>query len=357
MNRAAVIEGHQVAIGYREGKNETRLFSKMDFALYRGELTALLGTNGTGKSTLLRTMSATQPYFEGHITLHGQELTTFSERELARHIGVVFTDRHMAGGLRVHELVALGRYPYTGFFGRLDSSDRRIVESVMSQVGIAHKRDAYLSQLSDGERQKAFIAKALAQESEVILLDEPTAFLDLPSRIETMSLLHRLAEESGKTILMSTHDVEQALVLADRLWLLTPEKGLECGVTEDLILDGRLDRLFPTDNIKFDTEHGSYYPLVESHTPVLLSATDTTLLHWGINLLNRNGFSCLIGKEPSNTPQTKASPSVNNKHEKDTGTQLGITIETAHRIVLSHGATQQTLDSFTALAEAIKKWR
>ena len=212
IHTSAVIEGRQVTIGYREGKRETDLFTDMDFTLYRGELTTLLGTNGTGKSTLLRTMSATQPYLRGNILLNGRELSSYNERELARHIGVVFTERYMAGGLRVHELVALGRYPYTGFFGRLDENDRLITEAVMEQVGIYHKRDSYLSQLSDGERQKAFIAKALAQESDVILLDEPTAFLDLPSRIETMSLLHRLAEENGKTILMSTHDVELSLI-------------------------------------------------------------------------------------------------------------------------------------------------
>ena len=180
IHTSAVIEGRRVTIGYLEGKRETDLFTDMDFTLYRGELTALLGTNGTGKSTLLRTMSATQPYLRGNILLNGRELSSYNERELARHIGVVFTERYMAGGLRVHELVALGRYPYTGFFGRLDENDRLITEAVMEQVGISHKRDTYLSQLSDGERQKAFIAKALAQESDVILLNEPTAFLDLP---------------------------------------------------------------------------------------------------------------------------------------------------------------------------------
>ena len=129
IHTSAVIEGRRVTIGYLEGKRETDLFTDMDFTLYRGELTALLGTNGTGKSTLLRTMSATQPYLRGNILLNGRELSSYNERELARHIGVVFTERYMAGGLRVHELVALGRYPYTGFFGRLDENDRLITRN------------------------------------------------------------------------------------------------------------------------------------------------------------------------------------------------------------------------------------
>ena len=325
IHTSAVIEGRQVTIGYREGKRETDLFTDMDFTLYRGELTTLLGTNGTGKSTLLRTMSATQPYLRGNILLNGRELSSYNERELARHIGVVFTERYMAGGLRVHELVALGRYPYTGFFGRLDENDRLITEAVMVQVGIYHKRDSYLS------------------------LDEPTAFLDLPSRIETMSLLHRLAEENGKTILMSTHDVEQALVLADRLWLLSPGNGLECGATEDMILAGRLDRLFPSDNIRFDTEHGSYYPLVHSHTPIALSAADPTLLHWGINLLNRNGFSCLIDEN--------VSVSTENRHTHKNGEIPHISINAVNCISLSHNGTTYTLPSFSALADTIRSMK
>ncbi|HIT81122.1 MAG TPA: ABC transporter ATP-binding protein [Candidatus Caccoplasma merdavium] len=347
MNTTAVIEGRRVTLGYREGKERAILFSDMDFSLYRGELTALLGINGAGKSTLLRTMSATQPCLSGEIRLGGKDLSALSEQERAQRIGVVFTEKHMAGGLRVHELVALGRYPYTGFFGRLDRHDRERVKEVMALAGIAHKRDAYLSQLSDGERQKAFIAKALAQESDVILLDEPTAFLDLPSRIETMMLLHRLAEECGKTILLSTHDVEQALVLADRLWLLSPQYGLECGVTEDLILSGRLDRLFPSDTIRFDPEHGSYYPLVHSCSPVMLRADNATLLHWGINLLNRNGFSCLIDKDKATSPGEEAA--------RTSDKIPYISIEANDRITLTSGAKRLALDSFAALADAVKE--
>ncbi|MCD7710912.1 MAG: ABC transporter ATP-binding protein [Porphyromonadaceae bacterium] len=346
MDSTPVLEGCQVTIGYREGKRENALFPPMDFALYPGELTALLGINGVGKSTLLRTLSATQPALGGEIRLKGKNLSAYKEGELARHISVVLTERQVAGGLRVHELVALGRYPYTGFWGSLRPDDRRIIEKVMEETGIAHKRNFHLSQLSDGERQKAFIAKTLAQESEVILLDEPTAFLDLPSRIEMMSLLHRLAAENGKTILLSTHDVGQALVLADKLWLLSPQKGLECGVTEELILAGRLDNLFPSNAIRFDPEHGSYYPLVQGHSRIALSAANPTLLHWGVNLLNRNGFSCLLDENMGDTAEGK-SPSVPTETAR-------IAIEAADHIAFSYAGEKICLSSFSALITTLR---
>ena len=221
MNRVPVIEAENLSIGYRDGsKARQELYDSLTFSLYRGELTCLLGTNGAGKSTLLRTLGASQPALSGTLFLEGRSLYDYSATEISRRIGLVLTDRSLAGGLRVRELVALGRYPYTGFFGRLNRSDEKIVEYSLDRVGIKHKASDYFSELSDGERQKVMIAKALAQECPVVLLDEPTAFLDVPSRIEIISLLRELATAEKKTILFSTHDMEQALLLSDRLWLL-----------------------------------------------------------------------------------------------------------------------------------------
>ena len=136
------------------------------------------------------------------------------------------------------------------------------------------------------------IAKALVQECPLILLDEPTAFLDVVSRIEIMHLLHRLAIEQDKAILLSTHDIEQALVLSDKLWLLTKGEGLQYGVTEDIILSHRMDSLFPHKDIRFDYDHGVYYPTVEGHRKVCVTCEDKTLLHWTLNALNRHGYQC-----------------------------------------------------------------
>ena len=293
MEKKIVIQGKDLCIGYRTGKQEKIVHEQLNFELKEGELTCLLGANGAGKSTLLRTLSASQPSLSGELTILGKHISDFTEKERSRTIGVVLTDKTFAGGLSVYELVALGRQPHTGFFGRLTKEDKRIVQEAMENVGIAHKAHSYTAELSDGERQKVMIAKALVQECPLILLDEPTAFLDVVSRIEIMHLLHRLASEQNKAILLSTHDIEQALVLSDRLWLLTKSKGLQCGVTEDIILNHRMDSLFPHKDIRFDYEHGIYYPTIANQQKVQVKCVDNTLLHWTINALNRHGYQCV----------------------------------------------------------------
>ena len=297
MNESVILQAEALSIGYRTGKQLTRVHQDLHFELYKGELTCLLGANGTGKSTLLRTLSASQPALGGTLLLQGRPLESFSERERSQNIGVVLTDKTFSGGLTVYELVALGRQPHTGFFGRLHREDHALIEQALEQVGIAHKKNSYTAELSDGERQKVMIAKALVQECPLILLDEPTAFLDVVSRIEIMQLLHRLANEQQKAILLSTHDIEQALILSDRLWLLSQENGLQCGVTEDLILQHRMDRLFPREEILFDAQHGLYFPKSHGSQPIGVESSDSTLLHWGINALQRKGYACIAKEE------------------------------------------------------------
>ena len=289
----AIIEGKQLSIGYTTGRHRHIVHEELCFRLLPGELTCLLGANGSGKSTLLRTLAAAQSPLSGQLELLGKPISAYSERERSRHIGVVLTDKTQTGGLSVYDLVALGRQPHTGFFGRLRAADHQKVEQALAAVGIADKAWCYTADLSDGERQKAMIAKALVQECPLILLDEPTAFLDVVSRIEIMHLLHRLAAEEHRAILLSTHDIDQALVLADRLWLLRKEKGMQCGVTEDLILSGALDQLFPHPDILFDRMHGVYSPAVKGRRSIRLRAADETLLHWTQNALNRHQFLCL----------------------------------------------------------------
>lgn len=300
MNKQAIISARNISIGYPKTRHKGKdsLYEDLSFDLYRGELVCLLGANGAGKSTLLRTISASQPALNGNIYFDDKDITTYSEKELSQYLGVVLTDKTSAGGLLVRELVELGRYPYTGFFGQLDKQDKEIVQKVMTDVGISHKADAYVAELSDGERQKTMIAKALAQECPVIILDEPTAFLDVESQIEIMNLLHDLAMEQGKTILLSTHDISLALLLADRLWLLSREKGLVSGVTEDIVLSGMMDELFGGENILFDRYTGNYLPTVTSDKKVYLEA-EGQLLHWTRNILERNGFTVSDEKEKS----------------------------------------------------------
>lgn len=301
MKKKAVITATDLCIGYRTHKGEKKIHEHLSFHLYPGELTSLLGANGAGKSTLLRTLAASQPFLSGELHLSGRPLPSYSEKERSRTIGVVLTDKTQAGGLTVYELVALGRQPHTGFFGRLHEKDHLIIREALQAVGIAHKAQSYTAELSDGERQKVMIAKALVQECPLIILDEPTAFLDVVSRIEIMTLLHKLAAEQNKAVLLSTHDIEQALVLSDKLWLLSKERGLQCGVTEDMILNHKMDTLFSHSDIQFDYDHGVYYPIVNGTRNICVEAENGTLLHWTINALNRHGYTCLPATERDKT--------------------------------------------------------
>lgn len=244
--------------GYRCRKGDTVISGGIDATLRRGELTCLLGPNGAGKSTLLKTLSGFLPPLRGDISIEGRSCVDFTERELSRTISVVLTERLSVTNMTAVELVALGRSPYTGFSGSLSEVDRRVVHDALAAVGIEWMAQRTVQTLSDGERQKVMIAKSLAQETPIIYLDEPTAFLDYPSKVEIMLLLQRLARERGKTVFLSTHDLEMALQTADRVWLLDKVNGLTLGVPEDLALDGALGRYFDRGGLRFDASAGDF---------------------------------------------------------------------------------------------------
>lgn len=258
MNRTATIQLRHLTIGYRGKANAKIVAGDIGCDIYAGELTCLLGTNGVGKSTLLRTLSAFQPKIRGEIYVSGKELGKYTDRELSTVISVVLTEKCDIRNMTVRELVGMGRSPYTGFWGRLSAQDEEIVDKAIGLVNIRHLAPRMLHTLSDGERQKAMIAKALAQETPVIYLDEPTAFLDFPSKVEIMQLLHRLTRETQKTIFLSTHDLELALQIADKIWLMDKANGITTGTPEDLALQGNLSHFFARKGIAFDMETGLF---------------------------------------------------------------------------------------------------
>ena len=247
-----------LSIGYPDKHNTKRVAEHLNASIHSGELTCLLGTNGVGKSTLLRTLSAFQPPLGGTIDLLDRPLSTYDDRQLATVIGVVLTEKSDIRNMTVEELVGLGRSPYTGFWGTLKEGDRRIVHEAIARVRIEPLTQRMVHTLSDGERQKVMIAKALAQETPIIFLDEPTAFLDFPSKVEVMQLLHNLTHTLQKTVFMSTHDLELALQIADKIWLMDRTNGIAIGTPEDLSLEGKLSSFFSRKGITYDTETGFF---------------------------------------------------------------------------------------------------
>ncbi|MDO4186919.1 MAG: ABC transporter ATP-binding protein [Bacteroidales bacterium] len=247
-----------LTIGY-PGKSDVKVVAQgINASIFSGELTCLLGANGVGKSTLLRTLSAFQPKLAGNIQILGRELSTYTDKQLSRLISVVLTEKPDIRNMTVDELVGLGRSPYTGFWGTLQKEDKEIVDRSIELVGITALKGRMIQTLSDGERQKVMIAKALAQETPVIYLDEPTAFLDYPSKVEMMQLLHQLSRQTDKTIFLSTHDLELALQIADKVWLMDKQKGVSIGTPEDLSLQGILGSFFTRKGIVFDAEAGLF---------------------------------------------------------------------------------------------------
>ena len=214
------VELKDLSIGYRTKQGVRVVAQGLTAQLQRGQLTCLLGENGVGKSTLLRTLAAFQPKLEGSVSIEGRELDDYSERKLARTIGIVLTEKPDVQQMTVMELVEMGRAPYTGFWGRLNEDDRKVCNEAIALIGIEPLKDRMIQTLSDGERQKVMIAKALAQQTPVIFLDEPTAFLDYPSKVDMLLLLSRISREAQKTIFLSTHDLELALQVADTIWLM-----------------------------------------------------------------------------------------------------------------------------------------
>lgn len=265
-----MIELKELTIGYAQKNNTKVVASGINATLHSGRLTCLIGANGIGKSTLLRTLSAFQPPLNGEIFIDNESpipLSTLTDKQLSRLIGVVLTEKPDVQNMTVFELVGLGRSPYTGFWGRLNEDDKEVVKESLRLVGIESLQDRLIQTLSDGERQKTMIAKALAQQTPVIYLDEPTAFLDYPSKVEMLTLLRHLARETGKTIFLSTHDMELALQIADELWLMTAEESsstglcqspkettLIIGTPQELASNGSLSHFIDRPGLHFDPQ-------------------------------------------------------------------------------------------------------
>ncbi len=293
-----VLSTSNLTVGYHASrKSAIAVVENITVDLLAGELVCLIGPNGAGKSTLMRTLAGMQAPLAGHVKLMGDDLTSLKPRELARRLSIVLTERVDVGVLSAYTLVALGRYPYTGWMGELRPEDEHVVQQAIVAVGAEDLAHRNVGELSDGERQKIMIARALAQEPSVMLLDEPTAYLDLPRRAELMTMLRRLARETGRAILLSTHDLDLALRNADRIWLLPKGGHLQAGAPEDLVLSGAFESTFKGEDVQFDAYTGSFRSDNQAAGLVDLHGEGLPAL-WTLRALEREGY-CVVrgGKE------------------------------------------------------------
>ncbi|MCQ2315834.1 MAG: ABC transporter ATP-binding protein [Bacteroidales bacterium] len=242
-----VLKTHSLSIGYAN----KIIASGIDISLDSGDLVALIGPNGAGKSTLFKTLSGHIKPVSGTIEINGENAENLTAKERAKMMSVVLTERPDDMFLTVHEIVSSGRFPYLGMFGKLSGNDEKIVEESLELIGIKHLSDRLFNTLSDGERQKVMIAKSIAQNTPIIFLDEPTAFLDYPSKIELFSILKRLASEQKKTIIFSSHDLELLLRYTDSLWVMGRHLPFIKGSCSELLKNGKIQEYFnlqDTDN-------------------------------------------------------------------------------------------------------------
>lgn len=260
-----------------------------------GELIALAGRNGSGKSTLLRVLAGLDQPLAGTVFVHGRPISAFSSHGRARALSFVSTGISSPENMTVFELVSLGRYPHTGWWGNLSENDRDIVDRSLEAVNLESYAGRLVNRLSDGERQRVMIARALAQNGDLILLDEPTAFLDLPARFEVIHLLYQLSRQ-GKSIIYSTHDIEAAWTYSDKLWLIHGNR-LHEGSPEDLGLSGLYNDLFKSTPVKLDTRTMRFRSERKVTGEIGLLGEDRELLRWTKVALNRAGFNTVSGVE------------------------------------------------------------
>jgi iron complex transport system ATP-binding protein len=287
---APILTAESLRVGYAVRKKAPRLVAgPLHLALWPGELVCLLGPNGAGKSTLLRTLAGVQAPLGGQLIVGGRPLASLSPEARARQLSIVLTERIEASHLTVQELVNLGRHPHTGWLGGLSAHDHAQVRAALAATGTAQFAHRPVGELSDGERQKVLVARALAQDTPLIVLDEPTAHLDLPNRVALLRLLHQLARTLGKAILLSTHELDLALQAADRVWLLPATGELLAGPPEDLVLSGAFAAAFQREGLAFDPATGTF----ELHAPtgpaVQLLGTGPAAF-WTRRALLRAGF-------------------------------------------------------------------
>lgn len=293
-SKGEILSFSDLSIGYPGGRGKKILLPPISACARKGELIAVIGRNGIGKSTLLRTLAGLQAPLGGEIRYAGITAGQYSRNELARITGYISTELVRVANMRVHDLVSLGRYPYTNWTGRTGAADELMIADALARTGMPALSGRFISELSDGERQKAMIARLIAQDTGIMIMDEPTAFLDIGSKFDILHLLHKLTRDNGKTIIFSTHDLSGAMSQADKIWLIPGDRLIE-GAPEDLLLQGAFEHLFDSAVVRYNPEHGTYAFRHEEHGVIRVSG-EGSLYHYTRKALNRAGYGVARGE-------------------------------------------------------------
>jgi iron complex transport system ATP-binding protein len=278
----------KLEIGYSSGKSKKVLLPPLDAVAGEGELIAVIGRNGIGKSTLLRTIAGLQSGIGGSIFYNERNINEYTRIDLAREVGYISTEIVKVSNMRVYDLVALGRFPHTNWIGKIEPEDDEIILDAIEKTAMSSFRNKFVSELSDGERQKVMIARILAQDTGIMIMDEPTAFLDIGSKYEILHLLHELSRKSHKTIIFSTHDLQMAVCQADKIWMILDDRLVE-GAPEDLIIKGAFEHLFDSSPVKFNTENGTFTFRGEERGSYYIEGNGI-IHHWTEEAVKRSGF-------------------------------------------------------------------
>ncbi|MCG8308461.1 MAG: ABC transporter ATP-binding protein [Cytophagales bacterium] len=289
-----ILRTQDLSIGYETKNGPFILEEHLNIRIHNGELVCLIGPNGCGKSTLMRTIAGLQKPLRGTTYIEGKILKSLPPHKYARLISLVLTDKIQAGAFSVKDVVAIGRYPYINHFAKLRPYDCKIIDRSLEMVHLESYSDRHFSELSDGEKQRVMIAKALAQDTPLIMLDEPTAHLDLPNRVEIMNILKKLAINTNKAILLSTHELDLALQTADSIWLMKRGTAIRNGAPEDLVLTGAFEDVFACDAFDFDKSTGAFKVKHISKGSVALLGSGIPYL-WTRRALERDGYKISEG--------------------------------------------------------------
>ncbi len=310
-----ILTTSSLTIGYKNRKQaDIVILENVDLDIFRGEMICLIGPNGAGKSTLIRTLAGMQDALQGQVLINNIPLDARHYKQLSQLISVVLTDRTSPGNLTVFDIVSMGRYPHTNWFGSLLREDIKIIKEAIEMVGMQSFEDRYFQSLSDGEKQRVMIARALAQDCPLVLLDEPTAHLDLPNRVEIMKLLRKLARDTNKSILLSTHELDLALQTSDRIWLMA-NKNIFTGTPEDLVLNGEFEKAFLNQSFDFDKHSGTFKVVYDQSKKIQLIG-DSVRSFWTKRALERHGYQVVESEQQDKVTVFDAHWDVirNNKH-------------------------------------------